>query len=114
MAAEIVMSDESGRTKVAFQAVSAIKQKDLANAVGGALQHVIIMRYMLKADHTEQGVTAATWDTQEEWLLRRISCGFWTTTVVTKHTRRRILLKPPKSRSSLRPPLMRVSSMRLI
>ena len=54
------MSDESGRTKVAFQAVSAIKQKDLANAVGGALQHVIIWRYMLKANHTEQGVTAAT------------------------------------------------------
>ena len=33
-----------------FLAVSAIKQKDLANAVGGALQHEIIMRYMLEAD----------------------------------------------------------------
>ena len=44
MAARIVMSDESGRTKVAFLAVSAIKQKDLANAVGGALQHAIIMQ----------------------------------------------------------------------
>ena len=60
------MSDESGRTKVAFLA---IKQKDLANAVAGALQHAIIMRYMLEADQTEQGATAATWDTPEEWLL---------------------------------------------
>ena len=72
MAAKIAMSDESGRTKVGFLAVSAIKQKDLANAVGGALQHAIIMRYMLEADQTEQGATAATWDTQEEWLLRGI------------------------------------------
>ena len=60
MAAKIAMSDESGRTKVAFLAVSAIKQKDLANAVGGALQHAIIMRYMSEADQTEQGATAAT------------------------------------------------------
>ena len=72
MAAEIAMSDESGRTKVAFLTVSAIKQKDLANAVGGALQHAIIMRYMLEADQTEQGATAATWDTHEDWLLRGI------------------------------------------
>ena len=70
MAAKIAMSDV--RSKVAFLAVSAIKQKDLANAVGGALQHAIIMRYMLEADQTEQGATAATWDTQEEWLLRGI------------------------------------------
>ena len=49
-----------------------IKQKDLANAVAGALQHAIIMRYMLEADLTEQGATAATWDTQEKWLLRGI------------------------------------------
>ena len=35
MAAKIAMSD--GRTKVAFLAVSAIKQKDLSNAVEGAL-----------------------------------------------------------------------------
>ena len=55
-----------------FLAVSAIKQKDLANAVGGALQRAIIMRYMLEADQTEQGATAATWDTQKEWLLRGI------------------------------------------
>ena len=72
IAAKIAMSDETGRTKVGFLAVSAIKQKDLANAVGGALQHAIIMRYMLEADQTEQGATAATWDTQEEWLLRGI------------------------------------------
>ena len=32
----------------------------------------MIMRYMLEADQTEQGMTAATWDTQEEWLLRGI------------------------------------------
>ena len=44
MAPRIAMSDESGRTKVAFLAVSAIKQKDLANAFGGALQHALIMR----------------------------------------------------------------------
>ena len=72
MAAMIAMSDETGRTKVGFLAVSAIKQKDLANAVGGALQHAIIMRYMLEADQTDQGATAATWDNQEEWLLRGI------------------------------------------
>ena len=72
MAAKIAMSDESRRTNVGFLAVSAIKQKDLANAVGGALQHAIIMRYMLEADQREQGPTAATWDTQEEWLLRGI------------------------------------------
>ena len=64
MAAKIAMSDL--RTKAAFLAVSAIKQKDLWYAVGGALQHAIIMRYMLEADHTEQGATAATWDTQED------------------------------------------------
>ena len=72
MAAKIAMSDESGRTKVAFLAVSAIKQKDLVNAVGGALKHAIIMRYMLEADQMEQGATTATWDTQEEWVLRGI------------------------------------------
>ena len=71
MAAKIAISEESARTKLAFLAVSAIKQNDLANAVGGALQHAIIMRYMLEADKTEQGATAATWDTQEKWLL----CG---------------------------------------
>ena len=70
MAAKIAMSDV--RTKVAFLAVSAIKQKDLGNAVGGALQHAIVMRYMLEADQTEQGATAAPWDTQEEWLQRGI------------------------------------------
>ena len=70
MAAKIAMSDL--RTKVAFLAVSAIRQKDLGNAVGGALQHAIIMRYMLQANQTEQGATAATWDTQEEWLQRGI------------------------------------------
>ena len=70
MAAKIAMSDL--RTKVAFLAVSTIKQKDLGNAVGGALQHAIIMRYMLEADQTEQGPTAAPWDTQEEWLQRGI------------------------------------------
>ena len=73
MAAKIAMSDESGsefrRTKVGFLALSAIKPKDLVNAVGGALQHAIIMPYMLDADQTEQGATAATWNTQEEWLL---------------------------------------------
>ena len=72
MAAKIAMSDETGRTKMGFLAVSVIKQKDLANAVGGALQHAIIMRYMLEADQTEQGATAATGNTQEEWLLRGI------------------------------------------
>ena len=70
MAAKIAMSDL--RTKVGFLAVSTIKQKDLGNAVGGALQHAIIMRYMLEHDQTEQGATAATWDTQEEWLQRGI------------------------------------------
>ena len=70
MAAKIAMSDL--RTKVAFLAVSTIKQKDLGNAVGGAQQHAIIMRYMLEADQTEQGATAATWDTQEQWLQRGI------------------------------------------
>ena len=70
MAAKNAMSDL--RTKVTFLAVSTIKQKDLGNAVGGALQHAIIMRYMLEADRTEQGATAAPCDTQEEWLQRGI------------------------------------------
>ena len=51
---------------MAFLAVSANKQKGLANAVGGALQHAIIMRYMLEANHTEQGAIVATSDTQED------------------------------------------------
>ena len=50
------------RTKLAFLAVSAMKQKDRTNAFRGALQHAIIMWYMLEAEQTEQGVTAATWD----------------------------------------------------
>ena len=75
MAAKIAMSD--GRTKVAFLAVSAIKQKDLSSAVGAALQHAIIMRYMLHDNQMEQGVTGATWDTQEHWLLRAILLWDW-------------------------------------
>ena len=70
MATKIAMSDLC--TNVAFLAVSTIKQKDLGNAVGGALQHAIIMPYMLEDDQTEQGATAATWDTQQEWLQRGI------------------------------------------
>ena len=50
MAAKIAMSDESGKIKVAFLAVSAIKQKDVANAVRGDRQHATIIRYMLEAD----------------------------------------------------------------
>ena len=72
MATKIAMSDGSRRTKVAFLAVSAIKQKDLANAVGVAVQHAIIRRYMLQVDQTERQVTAATWEAQQEWLLRGI------------------------------------------
>ena len=66
MAAKIAMLD--GKTKVAFLAVSAIKQKDLSNALGGALQHAIIMWYILEDDQMEQGVTGAPSDTQEECL----------------------------------------------
>ena len=51
-----------------FLAVSGLEQKDLSNAVGGGLQHAIIMRYMLEDDQVEQGATAVTPDTQEEWL----------------------------------------------
>ena len=47
-------------------------KQDLADAVGGALQHATIMWYMLEADQTEQGVTGETWDAQEESLLRGI------------------------------------------
>ena len=70
MAAKIAMSDLL--TEMVFLAVSTIKQKDVGNAVGGALQHAIIMQYMLDNDQTEQGATAATWDTQQEWLQRGI------------------------------------------
>ena len=66
MAAKIAMSD------LCSDPLSAIKQKGLGNAVGGALQHAIIMRYMFEADQTERGATAATWDTQGEWLQRGI------------------------------------------
>ena len=57
MAAKIAMSDRG--TKVAFLAVSAIKQKELSNAVGCALQHAIVIRCMLEDDQMEQGVTGA-------------------------------------------------------
>ena len=67
MAATIAMSN--ARTKVAFLAVSAIKQKELSSTIGGALQHTIILRYMLVDDQMEQRVTGATRDTQEPWLL---------------------------------------------
>ena len=60
------------RTKEAVLAVSAIKQKDLSNDVGDCLQHAIIMRYSLEDDQVEHGVTGASWDTQEQWLLRGI------------------------------------------
>ena len=70
MAAKIAMSD--GRTKVAFLAVSAIKQKHLSSAAGGTLQHAIVMRYRLEDNQMEQGVTGASWDTQEHRLLRGI------------------------------------------
>ena len=73
MAAKIAMSDR--RTKLAFLAVSAIKQKDLSNTVVGALPHSIVMRYMFKDDQMEQGMTGAHRDTQEERLLRGIP--FW-------------------------------------
>ena len=42
MAATIAMLD--GRTKVAFLAVSAIKQKELSSTIEGTLQHTIVMR----------------------------------------------------------------------
>ena len=48
-AATIAMSDAT--TKVAFLAVSAIERKDRSSAVGGALQHAIIMWYMLEDSH---------------------------------------------------------------
>ena len=73
MAAKIAMSDR--RTKVAFLAVAAIKQNDLSNAVRCALQHAIVMRYMLEDDQVEQRVTGAPWATQEDWPLRGIQ--FW-------------------------------------
>ena len=75
MAAKIAMSD--GRTKVAFLAVSAIRQKDLSSAVGGALQDAIIMQYMLDNDQMEDGITCAHWDTQEHWLSRGIRLWVW-------------------------------------
>ena len=61
-----------GGLKWGFWLYQRLGQEDLANAVGGALQHAIIMRYMLEADQTEPGAIAATWDTQEDWLLRGI------------------------------------------
>ena len=67
MAAKIAMSDAS--TKVGFLAVSAIRQKDLTSAVGGGLQHAIVMRYMLDTDQIEDGVTGAHRHTQEHRLL---------------------------------------------
>ena len=48
MAAKIAKWDQ--RIKAEFLAVSATKQKDQSSAVGGALQHAIVMRYMLHAD----------------------------------------------------------------
>ena len=71
MAAKIVVS--AGRTKVGFLAVSGIKQEELSSAVGDALQHAIIMRYMLEHHRIAQRVTVAPWDTQEHWPLHGIS-----------------------------------------
>ena len=107
MAANIAMSD--GRTKVAFLAVSAMNQKDPSSAVGGALQHAIIMRYMFKDDEMEQGVTGATWNIQEHWLFVAFHSGFWIATEVTKGTRRCMLQKPPRNGFCLRPSLTTVS-----
>ena len=67
-AAEIAMSD--GRTKVAFLAVSAIRQNDLSTAVRGLLQYTTNMRYMLDNGQMEKGVTGAHQDSQEDWPLR--------------------------------------------
>ena len=50
MAAKIAMSDRM--TKVAFLALSAIKQKDPSNAVGGALQHAIVNTSIALASQT--------------------------------------------------------------
>ena len=49
MTAQIAMSDT--RTKMSFLIVSAIWQRNLSSAVGGALGHAIIMRYMLDTSH---------------------------------------------------------------
>ena len=106
MAAKIAMSD--GRTKVAFLAVSAIKQKDFSNAVGRALQPAIVMQYMLEDHQMEQGVTSATLDTQEQWLLHGIPLC-----VLDSDGGQEGHQKPPKNRSCLRPPVMTVSLLRL-
>ena len=98
---------------MAFLPVSAIKQQDVSSAVGGALQHASIMRYMFEDDQMEQGVTGATWDTQEHWLLRGIPLWVWILTEVTKGTRRCMLQKQRGDRLCLRPPLTTVSLLHL-
>ena len=45
------MATSDGGTKVTYLAVSAIKQKVPSSAVGCALQHAVIMRYMLEDAH---------------------------------------------------------------
>ena len=75
MATKIAMSDT--RTKVAFLAVSQIRQKWLSSAVGGPLQHAMVMRYMWDTNQMEDGVAGAHWDTQEHWLLRGLPLWVW-------------------------------------
>ena len=90
MAAKVAMSD--GRTKVAFLAVSAIRQENLSSAVSGALQHTITVRYMFQDDQVENGITGAHWDTQEHWLLR--SLLLWVGDSDQGHQCIRLLLVP--------------------
>ena len=75
MAVKIAMSD--GSIKVAFLAMSPIRQKDLSSASTGALQHAIVMRHMLDNDHPQDGVAGAHWYTQEHSLLRGIPLWVW-------------------------------------
>ena len=96
MATEIAMSDT--RTKVLFLVVSVIRQKHLSSAVGGALQHAMVMRYMSDNDQMEDGVTCAHWDTQQNSHLRAFRSRFGIAIDVTKGTTRCMWQKPPKNR----------------
>ena len=86
--------------KVAFLAVSTIKREDLGNAVGGALQHAIIMRYMLEADETEQRATQLQlWIPKKSGFSVAFHRGFWTATEGMKGTSRCMLQRPSRKMS---------------
>ena len=98
--------------KIAMSALSPIRQNDLSSAAGGAMQHAIIMQYLLDTDQMLHGVTATHLDTQVQWLLRGIPIWVWDSDRI--HERHEKVQKPPKIRKCLRPLSLQMSLLHLL